>query len=283
MKLTEFFKFKKPEIEEYYDLGVQNENMDMLDTQLHALENTIRSHAGAKSNPHGVTKSDVGLDQVDNTSDREKPVSDATKEALEKKQDKLLLDEQPTQSSSKFLTSGSIFEALGKKQNELTLDKQPTKNSLNFLTSGAIFEALKSLKIFTPCTSTKEGVAGLVPAPPSSEMFKFLRADGTWSYPSNTPPEEYNSNEVINMSLQPDVYYSFNKVTSLTLELELPDDRDLLHEYHFAFICGEKVCELTLPYNISFPEDFELKKNTIYEISIVDKMLVYAEWPYDSE
>jgi hypothetical protein len=41
------------------------------------------------SNPHGTTKDDVGLDQVDNTSDANKPVSIAQQAALDLKNDKL--------------------------------------------------------------------------------------------------------------------------------------------------------------------------------------------------
>ncbi len=48
------------------------------------------SHMGNKSNPHSVTKSQVGLGNVDNTSDANKPVSVAQKEALDKKLDKTL-------------------------------------------------------------------------------------------------------------------------------------------------------------------------------------------------
>ena len=38
----------------------------------------ITAHAGSTSNPHGVTKSQVGLGNVDNTSDLNKPISTAT-------------------------------------------------------------------------------------------------------------------------------------------------------------------------------------------------------------
>ena len=41
------------------------------------------SHLANKSNPHGVTKTQVGLGNVDNTSDMDKPVSTATQEVLD--------------------------------------------------------------------------------------------------------------------------------------------------------------------------------------------------------
>lgn len=45
----------------------------------------IREHTQGKNNPHGVTKLQVGLGNVDNTSDADKPISTATQEALNSK------------------------------------------------------------------------------------------------------------------------------------------------------------------------------------------------------
>lgn len=42
------------------------------------------SHAMNSENPHNVTKRHVGLDKVDNTSDKEKPVSDPQAAAIQK-------------------------------------------------------------------------------------------------------------------------------------------------------------------------------------------------------
>ncbi len=43
---------------------------------------TLTSHTGSTSNPHGVTKAQVGLGDVDNTSDANKPLSTAAQTAL---------------------------------------------------------------------------------------------------------------------------------------------------------------------------------------------------------
>ena len=42
----------------------------------------LTSHINNNTNPHGVTKTQIGLGNVDNTSDKDKPISDATQEAL---------------------------------------------------------------------------------------------------------------------------------------------------------------------------------------------------------
>lgn len=56
------------------------------------LSEKIEAHENAK-NPHKITKATIGLDRVDNTSDEEKPISKATKKALDKKADKTEVDE----------------------------------------------------------------------------------------------------------------------------------------------------------------------------------------------
>jgi hypothetical protein len=52
-------------------------------------QDTVYVHPGG-TNPHGTTKADVGLGNVDNTSDTNKPVSTAQQAALDSKQDTLI-------------------------------------------------------------------------------------------------------------------------------------------------------------------------------------------------
>lgn len=49
------------------------------DTKVSAVSSALAEHISDQSNPHQVTKEQVGLGQVDNTSDIAKPVSDATR------------------------------------------------------------------------------------------------------------------------------------------------------------------------------------------------------------
>ncbi len=55
-------------------------------TGLQSTLGTLTSHTGNTSNPHGVTKVQVGLGNVDNTSDANKPISSATQAALNTKE-----------------------------------------------------------------------------------------------------------------------------------------------------------------------------------------------------
>lgn len=56
-----------------------------IDTSINNVQNNLTTHISNKSNPHSVTKVQVGLGNVDNTSDANKPISTATQNALNSK------------------------------------------------------------------------------------------------------------------------------------------------------------------------------------------------------
>lgn len=66
------------------DSGITSQDV----TNLRVDHTTLESHVSNTSNPHKVTKSQVGLGNVDNTRDADKPVSTAQQNALNKKLDK---------------------------------------------------------------------------------------------------------------------------------------------------------------------------------------------------
>lgn len=67
----------RTELKTYIDEAVGN-----TDTNLTALETKVNQHIANKSNPHAVTKTQVGLGNVNNTSDAGKPVSTAQATAI---------------------------------------------------------------------------------------------------------------------------------------------------------------------------------------------------------
>lgn len=67
----------RTELKTYIDEAVGN-----TDTNLTALETKVNNHIANKSNPHAVTKTQVGLGNVNNTSDANKPVSTAQATAI---------------------------------------------------------------------------------------------------------------------------------------------------------------------------------------------------------
>lgn len=65
------------------------------------------NHLSDTNNPHSVTKSQVGLENVDNTSDLNKPISTATQNALNNKQDTLTAGNGITISNSTISLTGT--------------------------------------------------------------------------------------------------------------------------------------------------------------------------------
>jgi hypothetical protein len=75
-----------------------------------SLETTVSNHTSNTSNPHSVTKAQVGLGNCDNTSDLNKPISTATQTALDGKVSK----SGDTMSGNLEVTSGLIcLEGIG--------------------------------------------------------------------------------------------------------------------------------------------------------------------------
>ena len=65
---------------------------DYVDTAVAQGNQGLSGHVANKNNPHGVTKVQVGLGNVDNTADADKPISNAVSVALGNKADKTSLD-----------------------------------------------------------------------------------------------------------------------------------------------------------------------------------------------
>ena len=53
-----------------------------IDTSISNVQNNLDAHINNRTNPHKINKSQIGLDQVNNTSDANKPISKATQTAL---------------------------------------------------------------------------------------------------------------------------------------------------------------------------------------------------------
>lgn len=94
---SQYKRLELPKSNEKYDVvGVVNKNNMIIDSELHKLDlknqsqdnllaskESLNEHLSDKDNPHNVTKSQVGLDNVDNTSDINKPVSTAQQDAID--------------------------------------------------------------------------------------------------------------------------------------------------------------------------------------------------------
>lgn len=65
----------------------QSEEFERIEGLITTAQGDTDGHVARTDNPHNVTKAQVGLGNVDNTSDADKPISTATQNALDKKAD----------------------------------------------------------------------------------------------------------------------------------------------------------------------------------------------------
>ena len=75
-------------------LRTREELDELVKTVLQTLKTVGETHTSRKDNPHNVTKDQVGLGSVDDTSDLDKPISRAVQEALRNKVDKEILNSE---------------------------------------------------------------------------------------------------------------------------------------------------------------------------------------------
>lgn len=77
-------------------------------------QTTITGHIANKANPHGVTKAQVGLGDVDNTSDANKPVSTAMQTALNGKLDKTaVVDVTASATKGQAADAKAVWDMIG--------------------------------------------------------------------------------------------------------------------------------------------------------------------------
>jgi hypothetical protein len=100
--------------------------IDTLQSDLDTAEASLSGHIAATNNPHSVTKAQVGLGNVDNTSDANKPVSSATQSALDGKQIKDVVSATaPSHAEGlRWVDSNDMTEYLSYNGAWVELDKQ---------------------------------------------------------------------------------------------------------------------------------------------------------------
>lgn len=154
----------------------------------------IQSHIASTSNPHSVTKSQVGLGNVDNTSDVDKPISTATQSALD--------DRVPYVGASADINLGNSHKIANcqnptNPQDLVTLshfDQQTTGNSSDtqiiFNNGGQLwgdtaflFDKVTTTLTVTNLTTTQINDSTLAPSIlPDSRQLKLMGGDTSVDY-----------------------------------------------------------------------------------------------------
>lgn len=124
---------------------------DVLDGKIGDNKTSIDNHIADKTNPHEVTKSQVGLGNVDNTSDLNKPISTATQNALDTKVSNTREINGYSLSSDITLTASDV-DAL---PDTTTINDLTTTAQQNALNSGANSTNIGQIATNTQAISTE--------------------------------------------------------------------------------------------------------------------------------
>lgn len=93
--------------------------------------------------------------------------------------------------------------------------------------------------------------------------------------------DEIPLNEVegttVTQALDPNEFYVFGEVTSLTLTFTAGTAGEV-NEYHFRFTSGSTPTTLDLPMDVVMPDTFSVEADTVYEISIIEDYGVFVTW-----
>lgn len=164
----------------------------------------IQAHIGSMSNPHGVTKTQVGLGNVDNTSDANKPVSTAQQNALNLKLDSsvytasdvltkiktvdgtgsgLDADLLDGNDSSYFATASGLSGHAGRTDNPHSVTKAQVGLSSVDNTADSTKNVLSATKLATARTINGvafDGTADITVADSTKAPLTGIGASGTW-------------------------------------------------------------------------------------------------------
>lgn len=130
-----------------------------LDADIDAVQTNLETHINNKTNPHEVTKAQVGLGNVDNTADTDKPISTATQTALDAKFS--LTEGNSLKTTADSLPNRIIAYIPGSSIDATGETVRITEGTQYVNKSGGVYGSLKQsivTKTLTAATTTKAGV-----------------------------------------------------------------------------------------------------------------------------
>lgn len=205
-------------------------------SDINAVQTNLETHINNKSNPHEVTKDQVGLGNVDNTSDANKPISNATQTALNGKfsaTDGNALKQTIEDMPNLVVTDGSVSH---KNNNiSLSLRQQDLKDPVN---TDSI------LLTFNPAT---DSTAGIILPSDKSKIDKIItNGNGTKYLSDNGTYKEVQGGSVDIESLKQYVNDSISSARSVGYMMQLTEiDASTLDEntwYPVTITAGTRMC-----------------------------------------
>lgn len=203
-------------------------------SDINAVQTNLETHINNKSNPHEVTKDQVGLGNVDNTSDANKPISNATQTALNGKfsaTDGNALKQTIEDMPNLVVTEGSVSH---KNNNiSLSLRQQDLKDPVN--TDSIILT-------FNPAT---DSTAGIILPSDKSKIDKIItNGNGTKYLSDNGTYKEIQGGSADIESLKKYVDDSISSARSIGYMMQLTEiDASGLDEntwYPVTIAAGER-------------------------------------------
>lgn len=207
-----------------------------IDTSISNVQNNLNAHINNRTNPHRVTKEQIGLDQVDNTSDANKPISNATQTALNGKfsaTDGNALKQTIEDMPNFVVTEGSVSH---KNNNiSLSLRQQDLKDPVN---TDSI------LLTFNPAT---DSTAGIILPSDKSKIDKIItNGNGTKYLSDNGTYKEVQGGSADIESLKQYVNDSISSARSVGYMMQLTEiDASGLDEntwYPVTIVAGARMC-----------------------------------------
>ena len=204
-------------------------------SDIDAVQTNLETHINNKSNPHEVTKDQVGLSEVDNTSDANKPISNATQTALNGKfsaTDGNALKQTIEDMPNLVVTEGSVSH---KNNNiSLRLRQQDLKDPVN--TDLILLE-------FNPAT---DSTAGIILPSDKSKIDKIItNGNGTKYLSDNGTYKEVQGGSADIESLKQYVNDSISSARSVGYMMQLTEiDASGLDEntwYPVTIAAGERM------------------------------------------
>lgn len=206
-----------------------------IDTSISNVQNNLNAHINNRTNPHRVTKEQIGLDQVDNTSDANKPISNATQTALNGKfsaTDGNALKQTIEDMPNLVVTEGSVSHNNNKIS--LSLRQQDLKDPVN---TDSI------LLTFNPAT---DSTAGIILPSDKSKIDKIItNGNGTKYLSDNGTYKEVQGGSADIESLKQYVNDSISSARSVGYMMQLTEiDASQLDEntwYPVTIAAGERM------------------------------------------
>lgn len=207
-----------------------------IDTSISNVQNNLNAHINNRTNPHRVTKEQIGLDQVDNTSDANKPISNATQTALNGKfsaTDGNALKQTIEDMPNFVVTEGRVSH---KNNNiSLSLRQQDLKDPVN---TDSI------LLTFNPAT---DSTAGIILPSDKSKIDKIItNGNGTKYLSDNGTYKEVQGGSADIESLKQYVNDSISSARSIGYMMQLTEiDASGLDEntwYPVTIAAGARMC-----------------------------------------